>query len=736
MQVVECRSQDDLDALRPAWEALIPKSTAPSTVNTWHWAKAWWSTYGRDGDLRLLKAVDDIGEVRGIAPLQLRSGPEAGRPWPRLTWIGADSNDSDYLDFIVAATDRVAALSAFWSYLLGEIKRGAVVALPDVHAASANLPVLMELARGNGVIWAETPVPCGVVQLPDDWEEYLRILRPRFRTKVRSALRALELRREARFAFCRSAEEVDRLLSDLFELHARRWAQEGKPGVFGSEVKRQFYGTLSRLLLESGRLWFSRLEWNGQVIACQYGFTEGPSYYQLQEGYEPACEHLSVGLALRAWSIREMIGAGIRTYDFLAGVGRHKTDWGAEVKSGKSIVIAPNTLSGQWICRRPELEAQVRSSVRAMVPESILTLRNRRIKQGAQPPCSSDKSRRLVEGAAWCYSSFGLPGLFRPIRERYRISLPSPGNGVALERRAVPSGRILYYHRVNDARDPFSPAMSTAVFERQMKFIAQHYRVVSLQSLIEHLEGDSPGTVVAVTFDDGYEDNYRCALPILQRYRIPATIFLTTGAIDSGEPVWFERLADAIKRTARESVQFEIDIPRRLSLRTTQERLEANARIFGLLRRLPDASRLESLDRILSELAVPVTVQASMLSWNQIREMCRLQIDFGGHTVSHPFLSQVQPETAKWEVAECKRRIEEELQSEVRFFAYPNGRPEDFTLWNKEIVRQAGYRAAATTIWGMNDRGTDSMELRRGQPWEEGEAMFELKLDWYQFSNA
>ena len=96
----------------------------------------------------------------------------------------------------------------------------------------------------------------------------------------------------------------------------------------------------------------------------------------------------------------------------------------------------------------------------------------------------------------------------------------------------------------------------------------------------------------------------------------------------------------------------------------------------------------------------------------------------------------MNPDQSAWEVLECKRRIEEELQLRVEHFAYPNGREEDFGSWNKNVIRNAGYKSAVTTIWGVNYQSTDRMELRRGQPWEESEAMFAYKLDWYQLRNA
>jgi peptidoglycan/xylan/chitin deacetylase (PgdA/CDA1 family) len=125
-----------------------------------------------------------------------------------------------------------------------------------------------------------------------------------------------------------------------------------------------------------------------------------------------------------------------------------------------------------------------------------------------------------------------------------------------------------------------------------------------------------------------------------------------------------------------------------------------------------------------------------MLTWNQVREMADQDIEFGGHTVTHPFLSKTSPADAEWEVRASKQRIEEELQREVSYFAYPSGRDTDVEDWNKDLVSQAGYKAAVTTVWGPNRRNTDPMGLRRGQPWESDPSVFAAKLDWYQWVNG
>src|ERR1035437_413527 len=338
-----------------------------------------------------------------------------------------------------------------------------------------------------------------------------------------------------------------------------------------------------------------------------------------------------------------------------------------------------------------------------------------------------------------CYSHSPLPAMVRPVRERYRLAVSRQGRWprVAFEKRSEPSARILYYHRVNDDNDPFFPAISTALFEEQMRFVSRYYRVVSLAELLDRLDGGSAEPVVAVTFDDGYRDNCLKAFPILERYGLPATIFLTTGSMDSGEPLWFEQMALGFKRSTREWIDLELGTPQRYRMRTQAERLDAIGRVFARLRNLPDLERRQGLAQILNQLAFRDEGERKnkMLTWEQVRIMQKRRIDFGGHTVTHPFLSRMPGEQVSWEVSECKRRMEEELQLPVSHFAYPNGREEDFGAWNKDLIRRAGYRAAVTTMWGVNYGSTDPMELRRGGPWEPSAAQFAYKLDWYQLVN-
>ena len=371
MKVVEVREEKDFSELRAPWNALLAASESNTIFLTWEWASTWWSAYGTASELRILKVYDDANVLQGIAPLRSQVLRRYGQTVQALAFVGyAPSDcDSDYLDFISASGYEQQVIEALQRHWSAEVADGTVLLLNEIPETSPHLPVLRETAEAAGLERVESDVACATVKLPDTWDDYLAMLKPRFRTKVRSVLRNLEARPEVRFGFCQTAEDIARLLPVLYDLHSRRWQAEGKSGVFSDPRKRKFYRELSALLLDRGWLRFSWLEYNGRVLACQYGFTYNGVYFQLQEGYEPDSDHWNVGAGLRAWSIREFLKQGIREYDFMAGVGRHKTDWGAAVVQSKRLLLAKKSRKNLLFLRGPEWDAKGRDVLRAVLPE-------------------------------------------------------------------------------------------------------------------------------------------------------------------------------------------------------------------------------------------------------------------------------------------------------------------------------------------------------------------------------
>src|SRR6185437_8118731 len=114
-------------------------------------------------------------------------------------------------------------------------------------------------------------VPCTILSLPDSWDNYLKSLRPRYRTKLRSTLAFFDEQGAAARA-CSFPSDVDDWLNVMFDLHTRRWQSKGEFGVFGGEAKRRFYSEISNSALQNGWLAFHRLDWADRPIAMQFGF--------------------------------------------------------------------------------------------------------------------------------------------------------------------------------------------------------------------------------------------------------------------------------------------------------------------------------------------------------------------------------------------------------------------------------------------------------------------------------
>ena len=276
------------------------------------------------------------------------------------------------------------------------------------------------------------------------------------------------------------------------------------------------------------------------------------------------------------------------------------------------------------------------------------------------------------------------------------------------------------------------PAMPTQVFERQIRYVAAHYTVLAVEDLVDRMtSGRVPRDAVAITFDDGYGDNLTHAAPILARYRVPATVFLATGFIGTGEVPWYDRLAVAVKLTTRPSLSSPSE--EELPLGSVTARVVALARLQAYLKTLAEEQFQTALASVIEELGVSGDPSAkdAMLSWDDVLALRGLGFRIGAHTVTHPILSRLSLERAREEVLNSRRAIEAAVGVAPRAFAYPNGGQADYTPAVVELVRAAGFTCAVTTRFGMNTKTTSPWELCRGQPWEDDLPRFALKLAWY-----
>jgi len=316
---------------------------------------------------------------------------------------------------------------------------------------------------------------------------------------------------------------------------------------------------------------------------------------------------------------------------------------------------------------------------------------------------------------------------------RTGLSRAIVGTGVAsIGRRLFPKNGalILYGHRVQDDDEGDLQGLRPSWFADQMAYLHQHYQFLPLSNLLDCYEQQRPvpKNSVVVTFDDGFRDNFTNAYPILQRFHVPATVFLVTGCVSSGDLPWPQKVGYMFQHTKVESLCHETTGGSCLGLRSTQERKQAKHIVKNALSLLPRIQRERSLDELSEALQVDVP-RDRMLTWDEVETMRKGGTEFGAHTFSHPCMALQSSKEARWEMEESLREFQTRLGITRPPFVFPSG------SYTQELVKMAisvGFRCvfqSRTSIRVNSIENTTQFTLSRiGLP-NAPAVMLEAELD-------
>jgi len=247
---------------------------------------------------------------------------------------------------------------------------------------------------------------------------------------------------------------------------------------------------------------------------------------------------------------------------------------------------------------------------------------------------------------------------------------------MALKIRPLAGFRILMYHHVSDDEDIFLPGITTPVFSRQMEYLHREYSVLDLNDLMGMLDrGETiPPRAAALTFDDGYEDVYRNAFPVLKQYNLPATVFISTGFIDGDNLPWTDELGFLFKRTEKTGLDIENGEQKESFQWADEEgKFIAFKRLKGMMKILFEAEREIIFQQVKRQLSVDSPNPIRIMNSSIVQEMSAAGVSFGSHPVHNPILSRITPRQAQEEIRESKLHLEAIIGQEVRGFCYPNG---------------------------------------------------------------
>jgi FkbM family methyltransferase len=306
----------------------------------------------------------------------------------------------------------------------------------------------------------------------------------------------------------------------------------------------------------------------------------------------------------------------------------------------------------------------------------------------------------------------------KPLSQKIGISI---GGTLSRHEPVLKSPLVLLYHRIaDDELDSQLLTVSPENFEGHLKELKEKYRVVSLYALIQEIsKGRLNSDTIAITFDDGYLDNLTNGMPLLEKYELPATIFITSGMVGSNEEFWW----DAMERIFLTGLK----LPESLNIRDSQgvlnwplgnaeERLKAYEELCGMFRQLA----VSKINEIVGQLFLWAGITSSGRITHRVVDAEQLGklamsgvIEIGSHTISHTKLSILSSQEQKYEIIGSKQQLEPIIHKPVRLVSYPYGTRDSFTKGTADIVASAGFAGGIANIQGNVTNPVDIYALPR-----------------------
>lgn len=298
---------------------------------------------------------------------------------------------------------------------------------------------------------------------------------------------------------------------------------------------------------------------------------------------------------------------------------------------------------------------------------------------------------------------------------------------------------VLIYHRVLDEKDPYRmETIDVKQFSTQMDWIRKHFVVLPLFEAVELLKQNKlPKRALSITFDDGYIDNLTVAAPLLKSKGLTAS-FYVSGNMFNAPGIWLDQMIEAVRATNLAKIEVGGKV---FPLSQVEDKQAFLFFYENYFKSIPLHQAEKQLLELVDELsggqsAAPVRLN---MSENEVCQLHKMGMEIGSHGLNHKILSSIPVEEAENEIHKSKSIIESVIHSEVKGFAYPNGKyPGDFESHHREFVKQSGYSYALSTNYGCSDRNDDLYALKRFTPWKPSKIGFlsSMFLNYWYYQEA
>lgn len=259
-----------------------------------------------------------------------------------------------------------------------------------------------------------------------------------------------------------------------------------------------------------------------------------------------------------------------------------------------------------------------------------------------------------------------------------------------------PASIILLFHRVNPYRDKMWDPMDIELFENTLKYVQRKFHTIPLNELLFDTPAQSSKPLAAITFDDGYHDFSDYSMPLLQKFNLPATLFVVTNCIENNTPTWTYLVDYLFENTYKlQLANFKFpDLPvefQNVKWLNKDQRMDYGKRIKQYLKWIPSAKRQVIIRSLVDNFNDVKKPDGMMLTWKELNEIKAAGIEIGSHSITHSTLASVEDENElKQEVELSAKILKEKLGVISPVFSYPCG---SYNERVKAFTKNAGYKA-------------------------------------------
>ena len=285
--------------------------------------------------------------------------------------------------------------------------------------------------------------------------------------------------------------------------------------------------------------------------------------------------------------------------------------------------------------------------------------------------------------------------------------------------------KFLLYHGVsgyNNFRgiENFSKKhISKKLFLKQMLFLKKNCNVISLDKLEKYKrEKDIKKNTVLISFDDGFENNFKVAAPILKKLNLPCIFYISTGMIGKNDMFWVDKIEDIINRTKIKYLDIDLEKKIRFPLNSKLEKIKAVEQIKKFSKRVSAIKKNKLIKRLSIILKIKPSNKYSknyrVMNWQQVKKLASNDLfEIGGHSLNHDILTRLSVSEMKKNIKQSITLLEKKLNKKIKHYSYPEGQSTDYNDNIKKYLRSLGIKICPTAINGVAKLDDDDFEIKR-----------------------